>query len=396
MIPEFYLNYLKSYLKDSQLLTLQILVWLLQVHKEVKIEKLASNFPYPIKWDSRRKKIKRFLVLPVLSVTLLWLHLIKKIIETQFKTGERLTVIIDRTQWKNNNLLMGSVVWNNRALPLYWLLLNKAGCTNFYEQVAVIKPILRLLKKYKIVVIGDREFRTTALACWLNKKKVGYILRLNKNTKIKPKYQKYQALKDLSIQPGERIIYSHSLVTKENFKDRFNVVIYWKRKYKNKQNLEPWYLITNLQNRDEVIKLYAQRMGIEGMFRDYKSAPPALRSPQRRDGASKGGYNLEGTKANERRLTSLILLIAIAYTFSCLKGLKIRQIGHQKYINRLKDKEDKYSKHSYFWTGLYGSTWFLCMDICCEWVEKLMRTARNKLPFYQKGLRAMELIQRRI
>ncbi len=34
------------------------------------------------------------------------------------------------------------------------------------------------------------------------------------------------------------------------------------------------------------------------------------------------------------------------------------------------------------------------MDLCWELVEKLMRTAPNKLLFYQKGLRAMQLIQR--
>lgn len=118
-------------------------------------------------------------------------------------------------------------------------------------------------------------------------------------------------------------------------------------------------------------------MGIEAMFRDCKS----------------GGYNLEETKANEQRLTNLILLIAIAYTASCLQGLKIRKTGQQEYINRLKDKKTKYSRHSYFWTGLYGSTWCLAMDRCWELVEKLMRTAPNKLPFYQKGLRAMKLIQ---
>ena len=44
------------------------------------------------------------------------------------------------------------------------------------------------------------------------------------------------------------------------------------------------------------------------MFRDCKS----------------GGYNLEGTKANQQRLTNLILLIALAYTASCLSGLNIR------------------------------------------------------------------------
>ncbi len=376
MLPEVYLDYLKTYLKDSEFLTLQILIYLLQVHKEVKIEKLASNFPYPIKCDSRRKKIRRFLTLPILSVTTLWLPLIKKIIETQFSGGESLIVILDRTQWQKNNILMVSVAWKNRALPIYWLLLNKQGSTNFYEQVAVLKPVIRLLKQYNLIVIGDREFRSTALALWLNKKKLYYILRLNRATKIRPRYQKYQRLKDFQVKPGKKIIHRRTLVTEDNIKDRFNVVIYWKKK----KYPEPLFLITNLEDIDEVIKIYSRRMGIEAMFRDCKS----------------GGYNLEETKANEQRLTNLILLIAIAYTASCLQGLKIRKTGQQKYINRLKDKKTKYSRHSYFWTGLYGSTWCLGMERCWELVEKLMRTARNKLPFYQKGLRAMELIQRNL
>ena len=39
--------------------------------------------------------------------------------------------------------------------PIYWLLLSKKGSSNFYEQVATIRPVLRLLKEYKLVVIGD-------------------------------------------------------------------------------------------------------------------------------------------------------------------------------------------------------------------------------------------------
>ena len=116
------------------------------------------------------------------------------------------------------------------------------------------------------------------------------------------------------------------------------------------------------------------------MFRDCKS----------------GGYNLEKTKANQHRLTNLILLIAIAYTASCLVGLNIRQSGHQEYINRLKIEGKNRPRHSYFWTGLYGSTWCLALDPCWGWVEKLMKTARNKLPFYQRGLRAYELIHKAV
>ena len=68
------------------------------------------------------------------------------------------------------------------------------------------------------------------------------------------------------------------------------------------------------------------------MFRDCKS----------------GGYNLEGSQANNQRLTNLILLIALAYTASCLSGLKIRNTGYQEYINRLKMENQNRPRHSYF------------------------------------------------
>jgi hypothetical protein len=167
------------------------------------------------------------------------------------------------------------------------------------------------------------------------------------------------------------------LVTEEKRRDRFNVVVYWRRKYNNKQLPNPWYLLTNLDNKEEIIKIFASRGGIEAMFRDCKS----------------GGYNLENSQANSQRLTNLILLIAIAYTANCLAGLKIRNTGYQEYINRLKIEDKNRPRHSCFWTGLYGTTWILSMDICWEWVKKLMKTAINKLPFYLRGLQAMKRIQ---
>jgi hypothetical protein len=132
------------------------------------------------------------------------------------------------------------------------------------------------------------------LALWLTKKKISFVLRLNKNTKLKAQYKQYQSLDSVDIKPGERVVCPKVLVTEENQQDRFNVVIYWRRKYNNKQLPHPWYLLSNLENKAEVIKIFAARGGIEAMFRDCKS----------------GGYNLEGSQANTQRLTNLILLIA--------------------------------------------------------------------------------------
>jgi hypothetical protein len=70
MLPELYRNKLQNRLTRSQLLTLEILVWLLQVHKQIRIERLAAHFPLPILFESRRRHIQRFLKLSTLSIPL--------------------------------------------------------------------------------------------------------------------------------------------------------------------------------------------------------------------------------------------------------------------------------------------------------------------------------------
>jgi hypothetical protein len=106
-----------------------------------------------------------------------------------------------------------------------------------------------------------------------------------------------------------------------------------------------------------------------------------------------GGYNLEGSKASIKRATRLVLLIAIAYTFSTLKGQSIRAQGQQEYIGRLRKVKNIITKNSHFWLGLYGDVWTIAQTFVKDWVEKLIGLNLNKLPFYQRGYRAMNFIQ---
>ena len=57
MIPPFDRLCLQAVLTPSQVTTLEILVWLLQINKQVKIEQLAARFTLPIKYENRRQKI---------------------------------------------------------------------------------------------------------------------------------------------------------------------------------------------------------------------------------------------------------------------------------------------------------------------------------------------------
>ena len=41
----------------------------------------------------------------------------------QFSVSSELVLILDRTQWQNTNILMISLAWKKRAIPLYWKIL---------------------------------------------------------------------------------------------------------------------------------------------------------------------------------------------------------------------------------------------------------------------------------
>ena len=66
----FYQGHIKQKLSPSQVITLQILLYLISVHKTVQISKLSNYFPLPIKLESKRKHIQRFLTLKELSLAL--------------------------------------------------------------------------------------------------------------------------------------------------------------------------------------------------------------------------------------------------------------------------------------------------------------------------------------
>ena len=185
-----------------------------------------------------------------------------------------------RTQWKENNVLMVSAIYQKRALPVFWVLLEKDGSSNLREQQKVLRPAIRLLRKYKLVIIGDREFHSVELASWLQGQNISFVFRQKQDTTFREKRQNFQPLSNIPIHPGVRIFYSNVNLTQKQGFGRFNLAVYWKRQYRGKQEEQAWYLLTNLPDLKTAIHIYGQRFGIEAMFRDCKS----------------GGYNLEGSR----------------------------------------------------------------------------------------------------
>lgn len=348
----------------------------MQALKEVSIEKIATALPLPILLESRRKKVQRYLSFPFLKIENLCFPIVQNWLSLNFTEKQPLYLVIDRTSWSRINLMMISVIYDKRAIPIYFELLPKIGSSNEPEQKKLFSQVLPLFRKYRTIVLGDREFCSLKLANWLRQQKVQFCLRLKKDELVEVEQGIWCELDELGLKPGICLFLSGIKVTKTHKALGFNLAGKWQRKLHGCTANEGWFILTTLPDAPTAIKAYKQRFDLEEMFRDFKS----------------GGYNLESTNTGGERLISLILIITFAYSMTTFKGQRIKQLGVQKYVGRVKESGRTQRRHSSFYIGLYGQTWVGFIDDCWELVQDLIRLNRNKLEYYFRGIRAMELI----
>ncbi len=141
---------------------------------------------------------------------------------TDFPRSQVLYIAIDRTNWVWINLVMISLIWEQRAIPVYFELLQKKGSTNYEEQIAFCNKVLHLFKNYKTVVLGDREFCSIKLASCLAQEKVYFCLRLKQNEYIQLSDESWVQLKDLGLSPGSSLYLEGVKVTKQKGFKAFN------------------------------------------------------------------------------------------------------------------------------------------------------------------------------
>jgi hypothetical protein len=134
--------------------------------------------------NRRRRKLQRFLSLEHWTVENIWWPIIKDWLTQKFPAKGTLYFALDRTQWCNNNLIVVSLIYYNRAIPIHFDLLDKLGNSNFDEQTEFLEPALKLLRDKTVVLLGDREFCGIDLAKWLGERGAYIALRLKKSKYI--------------------------------------------------------------------------------------------------------------------------------------------------------------------------------------------------------------------
>jgi hypothetical protein len=376
MILKSYHTHLSENLTRANYLLAILLIQVVQSIKEVTLESIATKLAMPIKFESRRKKVQRFLSDDKWNLDDIWLSLIIDWIAGSVNQNNIIYLAIDRTKWQSNNILMVSMIWRNRAIPIYWKMLDRQGNSTLEQQQLVLTPVFTALSSYKLLVLGDREFCSVTLANWLRDRKVGFCLRLKKNVCIKTESELWTELKLLGLEPGNSFFDREVTIRKTAPIKGFNLAGKWLGKYRNITTKEPWYILTSLLDLQVAVDAYSKRFGIEEMFRDFKG----------------GGYNLEQTNLTGDRLSNLLILLSLAYLKSIIQGIDIKSKQVQEYLGRKTEKHRKYARHSTFYVGLWGESWVDSMSSNWQVVVELMSLSPHKLPNYQQGLRAMRLI----
>ncbi|MEG5136909.1 MULTISPECIES: hypothetical protein [unclassified Microcoleus] len=98
MIPELYHAHLSEKLTPSNYLLTILLIQVVQSIKEVTLESIATKLGMPIKFESRRKKIQRFLSEDEWSLDNIWLPLVIGWTKGNVKQNKVVYLAIDKNE----------------------------------------------------------------------------------------------------------------------------------------------------------------------------------------------------------------------------------------------------------------------------------------------------------
>ncbi len=98
-------------------------------------------------------------------------------------------ISIDRTDWYVGatplNVFMLSVVYHEVAFPLWWMVLEKKGCSNTGERIELMEKYLKLFGTASIsFVTADGEFVGRDWFSYLKRKKIPFRIRIKETLKV--------------------------------------------------------------------------------------------------------------------------------------------------------------------------------------------------------------------
>ncbi|MBL7118099.1 MAG: IS4 family transposase [Candidatus Syntrophoarchaeum sp.] len=267
---------------------------------------------------ARIQRIRRFLSNEKLSPAITVVPLIR-LIRPLLSNAREIVLAMDRTDWdkrrKHVNILSVAICYKGRAIPVFWIVLDRKGNSSFKHWKQVLTPVIEGLQQTEglsgipIHVVADREFASPKLAEWL-KKTYGVDATLRMKASM---YLKGDGMSEIKIATvlqrmvkGSRRVFYDQIVTQDStFK--MNVVLNRGKEYE-----EAMVVATTVAKPHRAELIYGGRFGIEAMHKDWKS----------------NAFELEKTRVTDtKRIETLLIPIAFAYVLCVFEGENKEESG---------------------------------------------------------------------
>ena len=171
----------------------------------------------------------------------------------------------------------------------------------------------------QVQFVGDSEFGAVPVLKQMDawgwhyvlRQKGRFLVRLSQN-------DHWQRFDELLTNVGDSLWAPQAHLT-EKHAYQTTLLALWRRGEK-----QPWFLVTNLPNRQLALRLYTRRMWIEEMFGDFKS----------------NGFDLETVRLRHfLRLSRLTMAVALLYIWLVAFGVKTIKQSRRHLVDRNKCRQ---------------------------------------------------------
>ena len=246
--------------------------------------------------------------------------------------GLPIRLIIDTTKIGfSARLLMVSIAYRSRALPLAWSVhRGKKGWVAVKEQIALLRQVAELIPTGSDVwLLGDSEFQHVPLLSWLEGQGWHYILRQQGRVQVWKPGQAQVSLTELGLKEGETRYLGWVRLAAKYHHGPVSMVLHWQE-----GEDEPWYLVTDVEATPATIRTYKLRMWIEEMYGDMKGH----------------GFDLEATHLRDPdRLSRLVLGVCLVYAWLISLGSWAVKNGQRHLVDRKSRRDKSYFRIGWSW-----------------------------------------------
>jgi len=311
---------------DSQIETLALLVVGISQSVSAQIGKIARALPVDTTQAAKEQRVRRLLDNERITQERHYQPLAK--VALQGLKGQKVYLLMDRVLLRDtHNILVVSIGFRRRSLPLAWLALEHRGQSGLTDQQTVLRQALALLpERVRISIHADSEFRSQELFAWLRGLGHDGMMGVPGRTLLSLTPDGEATALATWLPNRDTVAYLNDVYLTEQRLGPVNVLAWWAKDDDGKPIVHA--VMTNLRATWQTYRHGSRRMWIETVFRDWQS----------------GGFQLDRSGVSEReRFARLLLVLVIAYLWLVAVGRWVVKRGYRRLVDDGPARSWKYS-----------------------------------------------------